>query len=57
MQKFLKKLGFINVKVVSFEQEINIHEKIKIKFFKPVSVFNDSITLIDIDGYRVLKSK
>jgi len=54
MQKFLKKLGFINVKVVSFEQEINIHEKIKIKFFKPVSVFNDSITLIDIDGYRVL---
>ena len=54
MQKFLKELGFTHVKVVSFEQDINIHEKIKIKFFKPVSVFNDSITLIDIDGYKLL---
>jgi len=54
MQKILKSLGFTNVKVVKFREEINIHKKIKIKFFKPVSVFNDSIMLIDIDGYKLL---
>tara|TARA_B110001454_G_scaffold64773_1_gene62913 strand:+ start:260 stop:2041 length:1782 start_codon:yes stop_codon:yes gene_type:complete len=54
MQKLLKSLGFTNVKVVKFREEINIHKKIKIKFFKPVSVFNDSIMLIDIDGYKLL---
>lgn len=54
MQKILKSLGFTNIKVVKFREEINIHKKIKIKFFKPVSVFNDSIMLIDIDGYKLL---
>ena len=54
MQRLLLELGFTNVKAVNFEQDINIHEKIKIKFFKPVSVFNDSISLINIDGYKLL---
>ena len=54
IQKFLTKLGFKNIKVVKFEEEINLHTKVKIKFFKPVSVFNDSISLIDIDGYKIL---
>lgn len=54
MQKFLGELGFKNIKVVKFEEEINLHKKVKIKFFKPVSVFNDSISLIDIDGYKIL---
>ena len=54
IQKFLKKFGFNNVNIIDFEDEKNIHQKIKIKFFKPVSVFNDSIMFMNIDGYKFL---
>ena len=54
IQKFLKRFGFNNVNVLNFEKEKNIHKKITIKFFKPVSVFNDSIAYMNIDGYKFL---
>ena len=54
IQRFLKELGFVNITILNFEEEINIHKKIKITFFKPVSVFNDSIALFDFDGYKIL---
>jgi len=54
IQKLLKKFGFNKVTVMNFEEEKDIHKKIKIKFFKPVSVFNDSIMYMNIDGYKFL---
>lgn len=50
----LAALGFSNVHAVAFGTTYQISEKIKLTCFEPESMWNDSIVLIEIDGFRLL---
>ena len=54
MQDFLAREGFKNVQATAFEKPTEIFPEIGFTYFRPVSVFNDSIISFDIDGYKFL---
>ena len=50
----LEALGFVDVHPMSFGETYEISEGINLSCFEPNSLWNDSIVLIDIDGFRIL---
>lgn len=54
IEEFLRREGFKELHVVDFESLTTIFPKIQLKYYRPVSVFNDSIVSINIDGYKIL---
>lgn len=54
IEYFLKREGFSDVRTIEFECPTRVSEKVNLTFFRPTSVFNDSVAFLDIDGYKLL---
>ncbi|WP_233706999.1 MBL fold metallo-hydrolase [Helicobacter equorum] len=54
MEKKLKELGFKNVNPLNFGQKMKIAGDIFITIYEPASIWNDSQSLIEISGYKIL---
>ena len=54
MEYFLDKLGFTNVTTVAFETKAKVADVVQLTYFRPVSIFNDSIMLLNVGGYKLL---
>ena len=54
MPKILEKLGFTNVTAMRFGDVYQVASRLKLTCFEPASYWNDSIFLLDLDGFRIL---
>ncbi len=54
MEYFLQKFGFTDVTSVAFETKVKVADAVQLTYFRPVSIFNDSIMLLNAGGYKLL---
>jgi CMP-N-acetylneuraminate monooxygenase len=56
IQQQLDAEGFFNICVVPFGETVHLNSSIKLTFFEPISVWNDSLMLIEIENFRMLNA-
>lgn len=54
LESLLRKIGFVNVVSIRQLEKVKIHKTIEITSFNSTSVWNDSILLIDLDGFTII---
>ena len=52
----LSSLGFKNIHPVQFGDTISLNAKIEVAYYEPVSIWNDSILHINVDGFNILNT-
>jgi len=50
----LAALGFTNVRAMAFGETYSVSDHLRVTCFEPSSLWNDSIMLFEIDGFRIL---
>lgn len=54
LEKRLKDLGFKNIKSITFGERMQIYKECYITIYEPASIWNDSQSLLEFQGFRIL---